>query len=164
MRPLLEPFWHVFAVPARQWHPFVVHFPIALLITEAVLHLLAWWRRDDELDRWSLRFLCVAGLFLALGIVTGVHDAGLDHGDGNLFILGLRDRYRNALRLESSVSVHVLLSLVVTLLVAARLAWRLRACGNIGHRRLARPYALLTLLNIWALLAAAYVGAQVSHP
>jgi uncharacterized membrane protein len=164
MKPLLDPFWQVFLAPARHWHPFVVHFPIALLITEACLHAIAWWRRDEELDRRSARFLAVSAVFLVLGIASGVHDAGLDHGDGNLFLLGLADRYKNAFRLESSVSVHVLLSLGVVAVVVVRLAWRLRAAGAIGERRFARVYAVLTLANLWMLLAAAYVGAQVSHP
>lgn len=164
MTPLLEPFWQVFAAPARQWHPFVVHFPIALLLTEAVLHLIAWWRRDEDLDRWSARFLSAAVAGLALAILTGLHDAGLDQGEGNPFWLGLRDRYRNAFRLQSTISVHVWLSLAVTALVIVRAAWRLRVRGGIGQRRFAVMYAFLAVLNLWALLASAYVGAHASHP
>ena len=39
---LLKPFYQIVTAPPRQWHPVLVHFPIAFLILEAVL--LGLWR------------------------------------------------------------------------------------------------------------------------
>jgi hypothetical protein len=34
---LLKPFYQIVTAPPRQWHPVLMHFPIAFLVLEAVL-------------------------------------------------------------------------------------------------------------------------------
>ena len=154
---LLKPFYQIVTAPPRQWHPVLVHFPIAFLVVEATL--LGLWRLTGktEYDRWAYGFLHASLWTMLIVAVAGVHDAGLDLGPGNPMWLGLQDRWQNAFRWRSSVTVHTWLALALLMMTGLRLLWRkLRNARGWG-------YTLLTLVGLWMLTAAGYVGGLVSH-
>lgn len=100
---------------------------------------------------------------MLLAIVSGLNDVGLDLGAGNRMILGFRDRWENAFRAQSSVTIHVWLALTLVAITLTRLVWR-----SLGRDRALAgvcgvAFGLLTLLNFWVLLAATYVGASITH-
>jgi len=75
----------------------------------------------------------------------------------------LHDRLTHLFRLESSVSLHVLFGLAVTLIAFGRLTWRVRAGDRIlgGGQRMA--FTLVTLLGLWVLFGGGQVGGGISH-
>ncbi len=46
--------------PLQQWHPWVVHFPVVLLVLEAIFTICFWSTKRPELSRWSMRALSAA--------------------------------------------------------------------------------------------------------
>lgn len=56
--------------------------------------------------------------------LVGALDAGLDLGPGNPLWLGLKDRWANAFRWESSVTMHAWLALGLVATTSGRLLWR----------------------------------------
>jgi hypothetical protein len=121
---LLKPFYQIVTAPPRQWHPVLVHFPIAFLVLEAVL--LGLWRITGkaEYDRWAYGFLHASLWTMLIVAGAGVHDAGLDLGPGNPLWLGFQDRWAHAFRWHSSVTVHAWLALGLVVITATRLLWR----------------------------------------
>ena len=111
----------------------------------------------------SLIFLHCAFWTMLVAVLTGVNDVGLDLGAGNRIILGFLDRWENAFRAESSVTIHVWLALMLIGLTLARLLWRLFGRSHVLAGVSGALFGLLTLLSFWTLLAATYVGASVSH-
>jgi hypothetical protein len=89
-------------VPAHwaQWHPLLVHFPIALLVLEAVLVSALLVRPNERLAQCSTWLLGAAVVSLIPTILTGIRDAGADLGPGSPFWNGVHDRLTNLLRLE----------------------------------------------------------------
>ncbi|HNX36074.1 MAG TPA: hypothetical protein PKM57_15725 [Kiritimatiellia bacterium] len=160
---LLKPFSEIVTMPPQQWHPFLVHFPVAFLVTEAAL--LGWWRitRKAECARLSYGFLHASLWTMLVAACAGVHDVGLDLGSGNPFWLGLQDRWANAFRWQSSVTVHSTLMLGLAALTAARLLWRKLSGPEALRGAQGWAFCLATLLGLWVLIAAAYVGALLSH-
>lgn len=150
-------------VPARwrQWHPMLVHFPIALLVIEALCVLVHALRPRDELARFASRLLLIAVCSFVPAILTGVADSGVDAGLS--FGQALRERYYNAWRTESAVSLHVLYALAAALLAGARLTWLLLSRSRALRGRQRRGYVAVTLVNLWLLLGAAQVGGGISH-
>ena len=75
---LLKPFYQIVTAPPRQWHPVIVHFPIAFLVLEAVL--LSLWRVTGKPAHEPLAYACLhLSLWTMLIVaIAGVHDAGLD--------------------------------------------------------------------------------------
>jgi len=148
----------------KQWHPMLVHFPIAFLALEAFLLLLNAFGPGETLERSSMWILALAVLSLLPTVYTGVSDVGASLGPGWSFWNGLQDRFRQFLRLESTISLHALAALATCLLAAVRLMWRLRARGRAlrGGRGIA--FGLLTFLGLWLLFAAGQVGGSISHP
>ncbi len=158
-RPLLA------LVPASwaQWHPLLVHFPIALLVLEAVFVCALLLRPNERVAQLSTWLLGAAVASLVPTVLTGIRDAGADLGPDSPFWNGLHDRLTHLFRLESSVSLHVLFGLAVTLIAFGRLAWRLRAGDRIlrGGQRMA--FTLVTLLGLWLLFGGGQVGGGISH-
>lgn len=152
-------------VPARwaQWHPLLVHFPITLLVLEAVFVCVLFVRpntRVAELSTWLLAAVVVS---LVPTILTGIRDAGADLGPDSPFLNGLQDRLTHLWRVESSVSLHVLFGLGVTLIAIGRLGWRLWANDRILRGGQRMGFTVLTLLGLWMLFAGAQVGGGISH-
>ena len=160
---LLKPFSEIVTMPPQQWHPFLVHFPMAFLVTEAAL--LGWWRISGSVGyaRLSYGFLHASLWTMLVAACAGVHDVGLDVGPGNPFWLGLQDRWANAFRWQNPVTVHSTLMLGLVVLTAVRLLWRKR--GGQGTLRGVQGWAfcLATVLGLWVLIAAGYVGALLNH-
>jgi thiol-disulfide isomerase/thioredoxin len=102
-----------------QWHPMLVHFPIALLVVEACFLCAFWMRPSEPIARFSKWLLWAAVVSLIPTIATGIRDAGVDLGPGSPFLNGLRDRIGHFFRLESSISLHVMFGLAMTGLGAA---------------------------------------------
>src|SRR5213592_3765574 len=158
-RPLLA----LVPAPWAQWHPLLVHFPIALLVLEAVFVCALLVRPNERVAHLSTWLLGAAVVSLVPTILTGIRDAGADLGPDSPFWNGLHDRLTHLFRLESSVSLHVLFGLAVTLIAFGRLAWRLRAGDRIlrGGQRMA--FTLVTLLGLWLLFGGGQVGGGISH-
>jgi peroxiredoxin/uncharacterized membrane protein len=160
---LLAPFAAVFTTPLRQWHPLVVHFPIALLVLEAALCALFWARRAAAVERAAFHALYLAFFGLLAAALAGIRDSGLDQGEGMLLAIGLRDRLANLWRFESTITVHSWLALAVVALTLVRLLWRWRAGPRALEGRAAPAYGALTLVGLWCLAAAAYAGGIITH-
>jgi thiol-disulfide isomerase/thioredoxin/uncharacterized membrane protein len=158
-RPLLA----LVPAPWAQWHPLLVHFPIALLVLEGAFVCALLVRPNERLAQFATWLLAVAVVSLVPTVLTGIRDAGADVGPGSPFWNGLHDRLTHLFRLESSVSLHVLFGLGVTLIAVGRLAWRVWAGDRIlrgGHRV---AFALVTLLGLWLLFGGGQVGGGISH-
>src|SRR5436309_9890137 len=158
-RPLLA----LLPAPWAQWHPLLVHFPIALLVLEAVFVCALLVRPNERVAQLSTWLLGAAVASLVPTVLTGIRDAGADLGPDSPLSNGLHDRLPHLFRLESSVSLHVLFGLAVTLIAFGRLAWRLRAGDRIlrGGQRMA--FTLVTLLGLWLLFGGGQVGGGISH-
>jgi uncharacterized membrane protein len=158
-RPLLA----LVPAPWAQWHPLLVHFPIALLVLEAVFVCVLVIRPNTRVAESSTWLLAAAVVSLAPTIITGIRDAGTDLDPASPFWNGLHDRVTNLWRLESSVSLHVLFGLGVTLIAVTRLTWRLWAGDRILRVRQRMGYALITLFGLWVLFGGGQVGGGISH-
>jgi len=95
--------------------------------------------------------------------IAGVHDAGLDLGAGNPIWLGLQGRWRQAFRWDSSITVHSWLALALLAITAARLFWRKFGGPDVIRGGRGWAYGLMTLIGLWVLIAAGYVGGMISH-
>jgi len=160
---LLKPFYQIVTAPPRQWHPVLVHFPIAFLVLEAVL--LSLWRVTGKTahEPWAYAFLHVSLWSMLIVAIAGLHDAGLNLGAGNLLWLGLQDRWRQAFRWHSSVTVHSWLALALLAITAARLLWRKFVGPGALRGGQGWAYGLMTFIGLWILTAAGYVGGMISH-
>ncbi|HTL70139.1 MAG TPA: DUF2231 domain-containing protein [Candidatus Eisenbacteria bacterium] len=158
---LFRPFAQIAVQPPKQWHPWLVHFPLVFLELEAFF--LAWSlvSKRPELERRAWAFL-KAGFWSSLVVAaTGFHDAGLLCGPGNPFLLGLRDRLQNYRRFDMLVTVHFWLASLLVALVAVRFGWR--ASRGPLRGAAAWAYAGLALAGIWCLLAMSYAGGMMYH-
>ena len=160
---LLKPFYQFLFNPPQQGHPALVHFPIACLFVEAVL--LGLWRRTGkpEYERTAYGFLHASLWTMLLAAGAGVHDVGLDAGQGNRFWLGLQDRWAHAFQWQSLLTVHVWLMQGLIVLTALRLLWRKLGGPGVLHGASGWGYALLTLCSLWTVSAAGYIAGLLSH-
>jgi len=149
--------------PWAQWHPLLVHFPIALLVIEAVFVCALLMRPNERVAQFSTWLLGAAVASLVPTILTGIRDAGADLGPDSPFWNGLNDRLTHVFRLESSVSLHVLFGLALTLIAVGRLGWRLRAGDRILRGGQRTAFTLITLLGLWVLFGGGQVGGGISH-
>jgi thiol-disulfide isomerase/thioredoxin/uncharacterized membrane protein len=154
-------------MPARwkQWHPLVVHFPIALLVLELAF-VCAFWVRPSEHVAWSGHWLLWAAvLSFVPAVYTGIRDVGVAlEVPGSAFWNGWKDRVAHLLRLESSISLHVLFVLAAVLLTTGRLVWRVRGADRALRGGQGLAFATVTALGLWLLFAAAQIGGGISHP
>jgi uncharacterized membrane protein/thiol-disulfide isomerase/thioredoxin len=160
-----QPWRALVPVAWKQWHPLVVHFPIALLVIEAVC-VWAYWLRPSERVAWCTNWLLWTALIsVALALYTGVRDVGAAlELPGWPIWNGVKDRLTHLFRLQSSISLHVLFVLAAVLLASTRLVWRRFS----GDRALRGPqgfaFGTVALLGLWLLFAAAQIGGGISHP
>ncbi len=88
---------------------------------------------------------------------------GLDLGTNNKIWMGIQDRWENAFRWESSITVHAWLAMGLIVLTLVRLLLRSFTASNLLCGPKGVIFGLLTFFNLWVLLATAYVGGMISH-
>lgn len=130
---------------AGKWHPAVIHFPIALLLTVALLELAAVVRRKPlyTASNKILLGVAVAGAFAAAPM--GWLNAGLPMPDDSL-----------------ALTIHRWLGTVLPFLLLA--LWYLKRPADQAAVRLSsRGYEALLVVSVVLILAQAYFGAEVTH-
>jgi len=162
MKELLHALVSVYSEPPQQWHPWLIHFPIVFLLLDGLFTAMFWFNPRAEYERCSLSFLGAALVTMALAVFAGIHDSGLDLGEGNVFLLGVQDRWQNAFVTRSGVTVHMWLSLALFGLSFARFTWR-KCLARALRGRQAFAYGAALFLNLWLLIATAHVGAMLNH-
>lgn len=128
-----------------KWHPAVIHFPIALLLTVALLELAAVARRKPlyAASNKILLGVAVAGAFVAAPV--GWLNAGLPMPDDGL-----------------ALTIHRWLGTVLPFLLLA--LWYLKRPADQAAVRLSsRGYEALLVVSVLLLLVQAYFGAEVTH-
>jgi uncharacterized membrane protein len=163
IRKLIEAFSQVWANPAHQLHPQIIHFPIVFLVLEAVTLIIFALRKQPQIAALSLIFLHCAFWTMLLAVISGLHDVGLDLGPGNRIMLGFHDRWENAFRAESSITIHVWLALTLIGLTLTRLLWRSLGRGRALRGVSGVAFGLFTVVSFWTLLASTYIGASITH-
>jgi len=163
MSELAKPFYQIFTAPPQQWHPLLVHFPLVFLISEAFFISLFLMTKKDHFEVEAYRFLNAAFWFIPIVVIAGFHDCGLSLGSGNEFLLGLQDRWENAFRLQSSVTVHFWLALLLIGITSCRLFWRWRSGPQVWKGGKGFFYCFFIFIGIWCLFAMGYVGGLLSH-
>lgn len=150
-----------FLTPPQQWHPWLIHFPIVFMLLDAWFTMRFWFTQNNADAQRASTALTATLVALAVAIVAGLHDSGLDLGEGNRLWLGLQDRWTHAFRWRSTVTMHTWFALAVSGLALTRFLWRKLDPAALARRRLA--YAGVLLLNLWVLLAAAHSGGSLNH-
>jgi uncharacterized membrane protein len=129
------------------WHPMVVHFPLALLITAAALLLAARLLRQERrsatlatVGTWNLCLGAVAAL-LALG--TGL--AGTIH-------------LQVGPEVHQAISLHMKWAVLTTLMVLLLAVWR--GAGTVHESRPSWLFVVVLMAAIAALTMTGYRGGQ----
>ncbi len=163
MNELVKPFYQIITEPPQQWHPLLVHFPLVFLISEAFFLSLFLMTKKERFEVGAYLFLNAAFWFIVIAVLMGFHDCGLNLGSGNKFLLGLQDRWENALRFKSSVTVHFWLALLLIMITSCRLFWRWKSGPQVWKVAKGFFYCFFTFIGIWCLFAMSYVGGLLSH-
>ncbi len=159
---LTKPFYHIFTMPPKQWHPILIHFPVVFLTIEAFPVVLYMVKKKPIYEKHARIFLKISFWSLFIIMAAGFHDCGLSLGRGNKFILGIQDRWENAFNFQSSVTVHFWLALLTFSIVLTRFLWQSRN-PNILQDRRAYLYCFVTAIGIWVLIVTGYAGGMISH-
>ncbi|MBI3540655.1 MAG: hypothetical protein HY073_00670 [Deltaproteobacteria bacterium] len=159
---LIKPFYRVFTMPPQQWHPVLIHFPIVFLEIEAFFLILFAMKKNKEYEKWAHNFLKITFWSLFVVAAAGFHDCGLVLGTGNKFLLGIQDRWENAFRFQSTITVHFWLAVLTFVIVLLRFVWQSRN-PKVLQGKGAYLYGFMTVMGIWSLLATSYVGGMMSH-
>ncbi|MBT8486355.1 MAG: hypothetical protein KJO43_12310, partial [Phycisphaerae bacterium] len=137
-----SPWWRL----QGRLHPMVVHFPIALLVTAALLEILSRLRpgRPRSKAAFPCLLLGAAGALVAawFGWVNAAGDLGAEPFGSTIF-----------LHRWIGVAVAVFATLAVILRVASRGGWRLAARG----------YAVALLLSAIGVSAGGHFGAELVY-
>lgn len=146
-----------------QLHPAVIHFPMALLYIEFFFLCLYLAKKKDEYDNFSHWLLLLCSLSFVPVLLTGLHDSGADLGPGVQFINGFFDRVENFLRFESTISIHVICSLIVVFITLARLFWRMKSGKEIYGGMQCALFLALTICGLVMTFVTGYLGGSISH-
>ena len=129
-----------------QWHPMVVHFPLALIITAAAMLLLARCLRGSMAEA-----LAVAGTWnLCLGAIAALFAIGT----GMAAVLDLH----LAVAAKEAVSIHVKWALFTSVALLLLAVWR--GAGNAQNSRPSWLFLLVLLAATAALIETGYRGGQ----
>ena len=131
----------------QNFHPLLVHFPIALILMAAFFELLHRFTRDAILDRLALWLLCFGGLAAAFAAASG----------------WIAEQTVAPVAAAHEVLEHHRMAGYLTLgLAAAQIAWRI-ATGRRGGPRPRWLFAV-ALLGLAGLVAfAAHQGGQLVY-
>jgi len=143
--------------------PFGRPLPIVLLMFEAAA--VVWYRhnKSEDVGRLSRLLLWLAALSFVPTFYTGLRDVGTDLGPGWAFWNGLRDRIDHLFVLQSTISLHVILALVCSVITAARLVWRLRSGDRALEGGQGIAFIAAMAAGLWMLLGAGQVGGGLFH-
>ena len=129
------------------WHPIIVHFPLALIVTATAALTLARLLRGDALAAT----LATLGTWnLCLGAVT----VFLALGTGLAASIGLQI----GLPAHQALSAHVKSAVVTTILVLLAAVWR--GAGTAANSRPTAGFLIVLWLATAALLVTGYRGGQ----
>lgn len=127
------------------WHPAIIHFPIALLVTVAFLECLAAVRRRPIHTASNKTLLAVAGAGAFLAAPLGWLNAGLPTPEDGLVL-----------------TIHRWLGTAMPFLLLA--LWFLKRPADQAAVRLSsRGYEALLAASVVLILVQAYFGAVVTH-
>jgi uncharacterized membrane protein len=133
--------------PLPGWHPIVVHFPLALVVTGTAALLLA---RVLGKQRYAAALATVGTFNLCLGAVAAV----LALATGLAAVLDLH----LALGARQSVSLHVRWAIFTTLALLLLAAWR--GAGNAHDSRPSWLLLIVLLAATAALVVTGYRGGE----
>jgi uncharacterized membrane protein len=127
------------------WHPAVIHFPIALVLTVGLLEAAAALRRQPLFAASNKLLLGVATFGALVAAPLGWASAGLPAPDD-----------------ESALTIHRWLGTALPFLIFA--LWWLKRPAEAAARRLSsRGYEAALALTVVLILVQAYFGAEVTH-
>jgi uncharacterized membrane protein len=140
------------------WHPFIVHFPIALLPTFFVLDIIGAIRKNNELRRVASYFLYLGAISSVIAIIAGFKAAEtVAHGSA----------------VHSVMEVHELYGLMVTALALVLALWRYhnntppRLMANVLHQILSVSLCIFLTLgaDLGGLMVYKYgIGVESAKP
>ena len=164
MNHLLEPFWRFLASPAKELHPWVVHFPLVFLGLEFLFLACFFLKKKPEYEAWAWGFLQAAFWTMLVAAAFGFHDSGvLQEGSGWPLIVGWKKRWETFFEFDNLVTVHFWLALLTLALTGLRFGWRGKAGPGLFQKKTGALYAGLVLFGAWCLVAMSYAGGLVSH-
>ncbi|MFN3463244.1 MAG: DUF2231 domain-containing protein [Terricaulis sp.] len=127
------------------WHPAIIHFPIALLLTVAFLEFMALVRRKPLYTASNKLLLAIGTLGAFAAAPLGWLNAGLPAADD-----------------ESALTIHRWLGSAFPFLML--LLWWLKPKAEEAVKRLPRPvYEIVLAIAVIAVLVQSYFGAEVTH-
>lgn len=127
------------------WHPAVIHFPIALLLTVAFLEAMAAIRRKPVHAASNKILLLVATLGAFAAAPLGWANAGLPAADD-----------------ESALVLHRWIGTFIPFLILF-VWWLKKPVDEAAVRQGGRFYETVLALTVLVILAQAYLGAEVTH-
>lgn len=127
------------------WHPAIVHFPIALLLTVALLEMLTALRRAPAYAAINKTLLAIGAFGALAAVPLGWANAGMPVPEDD-FALNLHRWLGTALPF------------------AFLLLWRLKPKPDaVPARSIAPAYVLMLAITVVAILVQSYFGAEVTH-
>lgn len=141
-----EPMESVFQYKLPVWHPQAVHFPVALLLTAAVVAII--WSLQDR-EAWRTMLLLLLGLGTASGLIA--YQTGerlLEHVEGTPIVELLVDAHAQSAYYTLLISGASFV--ILTLYTLARSRFRPRTAGD--------PLVVRLIVLIAVLSAASFVA------
>lgn len=134
-------------IPPHLWHPLVVHFPLALVVTGTLVLTAAGFVRSEPraatlatVGTWNL-ILGALGAVLALATgLAAVSDVQVDAAA------------------RQAVGLHVKWAVLASVLLLLLAVWR--SAGQVAHARPSRLYLVMLWLMTAALIMAGFRGEQ----
>lgn len=126
------------------WHPAIIHFPIALLLTVGFLEAAAAIRKNPGLAAGNGMLLGLAAISAVIAAPMGWANAGLPEAGDSL-----------------ALDIHRWLGTALPLLIIA--VWSLRASRARTGRPAGPLYQGLLAASVTLILVQAYFGAEMTH-